>query len=92
MSVNKYQGANSILPVYRQKNVGEPKAVKALHNLVQTYVSNPCGHNNGGCQHMCIVTASTEGTKNLAYRCACNIGWRLAPDHHNCNRMYSELI
>lgn len=85
MSVDKYQGANSILAVYRQRNVREPKAVKALHSLIQVYASNPCGNNNGGCQHMCIVTAPTEGTGHLAYRCACNIGWRLASDQRNCN-------
>lgn len=89
MSVNKYQGANSILAVYRQMNVREPKAVKVLHGLIQAYTENPCGNNNGGCQHMCIVTAPTEGSNHLAYRCACNIGWRVAPDHHNCNREWN---
>ncbi|KAL0271000.1 UNVERIFIED_CONTAM: hypothetical protein PYX00_008246 [Menopon gallinae] len=92
MSVDKYQSANSILAIYRQMNVREPKAVKALHSLIQTYASNPCGNNNGGCQHMCIVTAPTEGSSHLAYRCACNIGWRVAPDHHNCNLVKEFLM
>lgn len=46
---------------------------------------NPCGNRNGGCQQMCIVTAGSEGVGSLGYRCACNIGWRLAQDLRNCN-------
>lgn len=35
MSVDKYEGANSIQAVYRQRDVREPKAVKIVHSLIQ---------------------------------------------------------
>lgn len=81
MSVDKYEGSNSIQAIYKMRELRDPKAVKAVHGLVQKHMSNPCGNNNGGCQHMCIVTHSSIG---LGYRCACNIGWRLAVDQRNC--------
>lgn len=45
-------------------------------------VSSPCSKNNAGCQHMCIVTRGSDGL--LAHRCACNMGYQLAQDMHNC--------
>lgn len=35
MSVNKYEGANSIQAVYKTRDVREPKAVKIVHPLIQ---------------------------------------------------------
>jgi hypothetical protein len=37
MSINKYQGHNSIQVVYRKREVREPKGVKAVHGLIQLY-------------------------------------------------------
>jgi hypothetical protein len=37
MSVDKYQGQNTIHVVYRKREVREPKAVKAVHGLIQPY-------------------------------------------------------
>nr|CAD7197742.1 unnamed protein product [Timema douglasi] len=90
MSVDKFLGANSIDVIYRNREVREPKAVKAVHSLIQTQVSNPCGNNNGGCMHMCIITAG-DSFGILGYRCACYIGWRLALDQRNCD-MVSEFL
>lgn len=84
MSVDKFLGAESMSMVYKDKSAREPRSVKAVHSLVQKRVTNPCGNNNGGCQHMCIVTASTENENQLGFRCACNIGWMLASDQRNC--------
>ncbi|XP_071451711.1 low-density lipoprotein receptor-related protein 2 [Hetaerina americana] len=93
MSVDKFEGANSIQAVYRMRDVREPKAVKVYHPLIQIKASNPCGNNNGHCAQMCIVTASTSGPRgNLGYRCACNIGWRLASDGRNCNLVEEFLM
>ena len=36
MSIDKYQGHNSIQAVYRKREVREPKGLKAVHKLVQT--------------------------------------------------------
>jgi low density lipoprotein-related protein 2 len=37
MSVDKYQGQNTIQAVYRKREVREPKGVKAVHPLVQLH-------------------------------------------------------
>lgn len=37
MSVDKYQGQNTIQVVYRKREVREPKGVKAVHGLIQPY-------------------------------------------------------
>lgn len=93
MSVDKYEGTNSIQVIYRNNDVREPKAVKVVHALVQPGGHNPCkSSNNGGCQHMCIVTAGTHGLGSIGYRCACSVGWRLASDLHNCNLVEQFLL
>ncbi|XP_046995596.1 low-density lipoprotein receptor-related protein 2 [Schistocerca americana] len=91
VSVNKYEGTKSILDIYRMRDVKEPKAVKAVHSLIQQQVSNPCHTNNGGCQHMCIVTVG-DAPGILGYRCACNIGFRLAQDRRSCNNVDEFLM
>ncbi|XP_060535234.1 low-density lipoprotein receptor-related protein 2 [Cylas formicarius] len=72
LSVDKFE-TGSIQSVYRMKDIRDPKAIKAVHPLIQRPAPNPCGTNNGGCQHMCVVTRATVG---LGYRCACSIGYR----------------
>ncbi|XP_043484789.1 low-density lipoprotein receptor-related protein 2 [Leptopilina heterotoma] len=89
LSVEKNGGEFSILNIFKAK---DPKAVKALHASVQPSVPNPCGINNGGCQHMCIVTAAADRDSGLAYRCACNIGWRLTDDLRNCQLVRQFLM
>ena len=89
LSVQKTVGESSIQNIFKAKDA---KAVKVLHPLVQVPVVNPCGINNGGCQHMCIVTAAADRDSGLAYRCACNIGWRLSLDLRNCNLVREFLM
>lgn len=55
--------------------------MRAVHRLQQPRASNPCGTNNGGCQHLCLITQA-DGI--LSYRCACSIGYRLGGDLHSC--------
>ncbi|CAB3367800.1 Hypothetical predicted protein [Cloeon dipterum] len=92
MSVDKYGGANTIRALLsKNRDVQEPKAVRAVHPLVQLYASNPCGANNGGCEHLCVVTAgASEGS--LGFRCACNIGFRLNSDLKHCDRVEDFLM
>lgn len=74
LSVEKTQSENTVKSIAKLRDA---KAIKALHSLVQPKPrENPCGSNNGGCQHMCIVTASVGSWKGngLGYRCACDIG------------------
>ncbi|ERL86348.1 hypothetical protein D910_03756 [Dendroctonus ponderosae] len=95
MSVDKFD-SSGIQTVYRMKDIRDPRAIKAVHPLVQRYVGNPCGNNNGGCQHMCIVT-QTEVVRGkyppiLGYRCACNIGFRLGLDEQTCDSVEDFLM
>lgn len=72
LSVEKTQSENSVKSVTK---IRDAKTIKALHSLAQPKPSqNPCGNNNGGCQHMCIVTAAGGKESGLGYRCACDIG------------------
>lgn len=89
MSVDKTEGDYSIRTIYKMRDA---KAIKTLHPLTQPMVSNPCGNNNGGCQHMCIVTAASDQENRLGYRCACDIGWRLSNDQRNCNLVQEFLM
>ncbi|XP_063861273.1 low-density lipoprotein receptor-related protein 2-like isoform X3 [Scylla paramamosain] len=91
--VPKFDGANSIHAVYRDSGkTQDPKAIKAVHALMQPAVPNPCtnggGKTNGGCDHMCIVT---HGSTNLGFRCACDIGYRLNEDQKSCS-MVTEFL
>ncbi|XP_049818680.1 low-density lipoprotein receptor-related protein 2 [Aethina tumida] len=87
MSVDKFE-TTSIQSIYRMRDIRDPRAIKAIHQLQQPYANNPCGHNNGNCQHMCILTNTNPG---VGYRCACNIGFRLARDERNCD-LVSEFL
>lgn len=91
LSMDKTEGEYSIKTLFK---IRDTKAVKILHPLVQMArnVKNPCGNNNGGCQHMCIVTAAGGRESGLGYRCACNIGWRLSSDLRNCNLVQEFLM
>lgn len=88
MSVDKYD-SSSIQSVYRNQDIRDPKAVKAVHGLTQPYASNPCGHNNGACHHMCIITNSGG---SLGFRCACDTGFRLTQDERTCDLVTEFLM
>ena len=73
----------------------EPKAIKAIHDLVQPEGLNPCLKNE--CEHLCIVTSTTTdgdiGTKpSLGYKCACDLGFKLKPDRKGCIRVKEFLM
>lgn len=44
---------------------------------------NECANSNGGCSQICLNSAGS-------YSCQCNVGFRLAPDKHLCERMMNE--
>ncbi|XP_064102114.1 low-density lipoprotein receptor-related protein 2-like [Macrobrachium nipponense] len=89
LRVDKFEGKASIHTVYRNPNkTQDPKAIKAVHALMQPPVLNPCGVSNGECDHMCIVT---YGSTRLGYRCACDIGYKLNPDQKKCS-MVTEFL
>ncbi|KAI5717758.1 hypothetical protein M8J77_010754 [Diaphorina citri] len=88
LSVDKFD--STIQTVYREKSVQEPQAVKIVHALIQRPAPNPCGSNNGGCEHMCIITRASGNA--LGYKCACDIGYRLSVNGNNCNPVSDFLL
>ena len=52
-------------------------------------VPNPCGTNNGGCDHMCIITKIGTG---IGFRCACDMGYRLNTDLKRCSCEYPTSL
>nr|XP_022902920.1 low-density lipoprotein receptor-related protein 2 [Onthophagus taurus] len=89
ISVDKFEGNSSIQFLYRSSNLREPRAIKTIHGLSQPSTYNPCGDNNGGCAHMCILARSERG---LGYRCACKIGFRLSRNAMNCEVINEFLM
>ncbi|XP_065212524.1 low-density lipoprotein receptor-related protein 2-like [Planococcus citri] len=83
MSMNKYKGSSSIQAVFKNEDISDLKSIKIVHSLQQRAGQNPCGINNGGCHHMCVVTKLNESDA-LGYRCACNIGYALSNDTKTC--------
>lgn len=92
MSVDKYEGSDSIQAIFKAKDIREPKAIVAVHSLSQPKVSSPCGTNNGACKQLCIVTAVKGAPSGLGYRCACHTGWQLSPDLRNCVQVEEFLM
>lgn len=42
--------------------------------------TNPCDYNNGGCSHLCLLSA----VDSRGYACHCPHGMRLSNDETNC--------
>ncbi|CAF0886571.1 unnamed protein product [Adineta steineri] len=45
--------------------INEVVAVTIIHPSLQPQIPNPCGTNNGGCSHLCLLST------NQSYTCAC---------------------
>jgi low density lipoprotein-related protein 2 len=73
----------------------EPKAIRAVHSLLQPQVHNPCGQGND-CEHLCIVTATEEDALTsqgkLGYQCACKVGYKLSSNLKSCEYVHNFLM
>ena len=95
LKTNIYNSSDAnVEAIYRERRlIKEPRAIKSYHSLRQPIVPNPCGSNNGGCHHMCVITRNGDGEAYaLAYRCACNIGFQLASNQKSCVRIEEFLM
>uniref|UniRef100_X1Z8P5 EGF-like domain-containing protein n=2 Tax=Capitella teleta TaxID=283909 RepID=X1Z8P5_CAPTE len=52
--------------------------IHLIHPLRQPPGVNPCGHNNGGCSHLCLLSVGGS------YTCACPEYFFLSLDHRTC--------
>ena len=80
--------------IYRERRlIKEPRAIKSFHFLRQPQIPNPCGSNNGGCQHLCVLTRNGDDKSySIGFRCACNIGYQLASNLKSCVRVEEFLM
>lgn len=80
--------------IYRERRlIKEPRGIKAVHSLRQPSVFNPCSTDNGGCEHMCVLTRNGDKTSfALGYRCACDIGYQLKADLKTCEKVEEFLM
>ncbi|CAG0878905.1 unnamed protein product [Cyprideis torosa] len=92
VKVDKFNQTGKPSPIYRMTNITQvPKGIKAVHPLLQPSTPNPCGANNGNCEHMCIISRGTEESR-LGYRCACSIGYQLSADLRTCQKITEFLL
>ncbi|XP_067141896.1 low-density lipoprotein receptor-related protein 2 isoform X5 [Centruroides vittatus] len=92
LKTDLYNNSDVAKVIYRDRSkMKEPKSIFPYHALHQPRVTNPCGVNNGGCQHMCVVTRAADGF-GIAYSCVCNIGYELAPNEQACKRVEQFLL
>ncbi|XP_052581109.1 low-density lipoprotein receptor-related protein 2 isoform X1 [Peromyscus californicus insignis] len=60
---NKYDGSDRAVLV---NTTHRPFDIHVYHPYRQPIVNNPCGTNNGGCSHLCLIKAGGEG-----FTCEC---------------------
>ncbi|XP_063285770.1 low-density lipoprotein receptor-related protein 2 [Pelobates fuscus] len=63
---NKYDGSGRTMLV---NTTHRPFDIHVYHPYRQPIINNPCGRNNGGCSHLCLIKEGGQG-----YTCEC-------PDH-----------
>eukprot|EP00795_Rhopilema_esculentum_P005428 gene5428-601_t len=56
-----------------------PMGIKVLHPLKQPAGINPCGSNNGGCSHLCLISRNEE-----RFSCQCPRGMYIQADGKKC--------
>uniref|UniRef100_A0A803V497 Low-density lipoprotein receptor-related protein 2 n=1 Tax=Ficedula albicollis TaxID=59894 RepID=A0A803V497_FICAL len=60
---NKYDGSERTVLV---NTTHRPFDIHVYHPYRQPFVNNPCGTNNGGCSHLCLIKAGGQG-----FSCEC---------------------
>ncbi|XP_055493679.1 LOW QUALITY PROTEIN: low-density lipoprotein receptor-related protein 2a [Leucoraja erinacea] len=69
----------------------KPYGVAVYHAFRQPFVKNPCGSNNGGCEHICILSHGMDN-QGLGYRCRCKLGFDLYHDQKHCYPVTQFLL
>lgn len=81
---NKYTGE------YRHEvhsNIFSPMDIHVFNQQRQPHATNPCGTNNGGCSHLCLMSPVEP-----FFHCACPTGVQLLEDGAKCKDGASELL
>ncbi|OWK11616.1 hypothetical protein Celaphus_00003421, partial [Cervus elaphus hippelaphus] len=80
LKANKFKETNPRL--YYRSSL-RPFGVTVYHALRQPDAMNPCAHENGGCQHICLLSHRTFNG-GLGYRCKCRLGSIPDWDDYHC--------
>lgn len=68
-------------------NIHSPMDIHAYMASRQSASPNPCGSNNGGCSHLCLMSPAEP-----RYKCACPTGVRLTSDWKTCADGAEEML
>ncbi|KAF4524942.1 hypothetical protein B566_EDAN012698 [Ephemera danica] len=79
MTSHKFTGENYKTLV---NTTHRPYDVHVVHPLRQPPYPNPCGKNNGGCSHLCLISPTYDGP--VSYACACPNQFILMKDNRTC--------
>ncbi|XP_071943214.1 low-density lipoprotein receptor-related protein 2-like [Antedon mediterranea] len=90
--INRFNLTNSQKLVLHQSTGSiRPYSAKIIHPNRQPTVSNPCGTDNGGCSHLCILSHLSYND-DLGYRCRCPNGYQLQSDEKTCVYLQDFLL
>ncbi|XP_071822844.1 low-density lipoprotein receptor-related protein 2-like isoform X2 [Apostichopus japonicus] len=67
------------------------RKLRVVHPVLQPVVPNPCGEDNGGCTHLCVLSHITDND-GTGYRCKCPIGMELDEDEKGCSHIQKILF
>ncbi|CAJ0930175.1 unnamed protein product, partial [Mesorhabditis belari] len=82
LSSNKWHGTNETTLVH---TIQLPNDLRVVHPLRQPDWANPCGDDNGGCSHLCLIRGGGKG-----YTCACPDQFILLSDNKTCKANCTE--
>ncbi|KAL2309746.1 hypothetical protein Nmel_005974, partial [Mimus melanotis] len=68
-------------------NIFSPMDIHAFSQKRQPNATNPCGINNGGCSHLCLMSPTKP-----SYQCACPTGVKLLENGKTCKDGATALL
>lgn len=84
LACNKYTG-EGLREIH--SNIFSPMDIHAFSQQRQPNATNPCGIDNGGCSHLCLMSPVKP-----FYQCACPTGVRLLENGKTCKDGATELL
>ncbi|XP_028584444.2 low-density lipoprotein receptor-related protein 6 isoform X3 [Podarcis muralis] len=84
LACNKYTGEN-LREIH--SNIFSPMDIHVFNQQRQPSATNPCGTNNGGCSHLCLMSPVKP-----SYQCACPTGVKLLENEKTCKDGAMELL
>ncbi|XP_014669426.1 PREDICTED: low-density lipoprotein receptor-related protein 2-like isoform X2 [Priapulus caudatus] len=85
MEVRKFGGNSTIRGVHLNPTSHvKPMGIVTYHAYRQKPAENPCGTDNGGCAHLCVLSRSVPSSITIGYKCRCSIGYSLGTDERSC--------